>query len=509
MFGNFFNNFGHFLHPSHPNAPPPQHQPPAKAPPASQKAISNLPMVKVTADDILEVTNKECLICLEEQKIGAWACKLQCGHLFHRQCLVEWLEKHCTCPVCRFELETDDQSYEAERKKRMKKRKLRLRKDEINNKNLSQLRELAVTLNVNIAGCLDKQDVIERLVQSGHIEVTEGLPPMEMDESAFLALKVGELKHLLLSFGLPDRDLIEKSELRDKLLNSGRVVIKPDSKPPAHESDGDTHMAVDGSTSYPGRDMADHRTTNPPSSSSSGHVEPSLEHASSSGKYLTLLSDLQACSISEIRDLCARYHVDTAGCLDKQELVSRLATSPHVHILPTDGQLSAGADHLSTDSNEAEVSRNASPSRPPYSNLYDTVPSAQSTKSNAYDTLPSAPSTRSNAYDTLPSAQSSTHGGSTRVNAYDSLPSAPSSSHGSSRRYGDNSADPPRHAQGQEQADASDHRMALSDSLLADMSVREVKSIMQAFNVDSTGCIEKGEMVQRLRNSGHVRWVAD
>jgi Ca2+-binding EF-hand superfamily protein len=41
------------------------------------------------------------------------------------------------------------------------------------------------------------------------------------------------------------------------------------------------------------------------------------------------------------------------------------------------------------------------------------------------------------------------------------------------------------------------------------MSVREVKSIMQAFNVDSTGCIEKGEMVQKLRNSGHVRWVAD
>ena len=53
----------------------------------SKQAIDRLPMVKVTADDLLEVTNKECLICLEEQVLGAFACKLQCGHLFHRECV--------------------------------------------------------------------------------------------------------------------------------------------------------------------------------------------------------------------------------------------------------------------------------------------------------------------------------------------------------------------------------------------------------------------------------------
>jgi len=31
---------------------------------------------------------------------------------------MDWLERHCTCPVYRFELETEDARYETERKKR-------------------------------------------------------------------------------------------------------------------------------------------------------------------------------------------------------------------------------------------------------------------------------------------------------------------------------------------------------------------------------------------------------
>jgi hypothetical protein len=29
--------------------------------------------------------------------MGSKACKLPCGHLYHRECLEEWLLKHCTC----------------------------------------------------------------------------------------------------------------------------------------------------------------------------------------------------------------------------------------------------------------------------------------------------------------------------------------------------------------------------------------------------------------------------
>ena len=69
-------------------------------PPASKKAIRNLNIVQVTSDDLIEESNKECLICLDEQKIGSTSCKLACGHLYHQRCLTEWLQKSCTCEYC-------------------------------------------------------------------------------------------------------------------------------------------------------------------------------------------------------------------------------------------------------------------------------------------------------------------------------------------------------------------------------------------------------------------------
>ncbi len=56
-----------------------QHQPPRQqstasqyhnTPPASNRQVSSLPMVRITIDDLQEQSNKECLICLEEQKLG-------------------------------------------------------------------------------------------------------------------------------------------------------------------------------------------------------------------------------------------------------------------------------------------------------------------------------------------------------------------------------------------------------------------------------------------------------
>lgn len=336
-----FGALSDFFHLNHFAAPPAgQAASNTKAPPASKKALATLPMVKVTADDILEATNKECLICLEEQTIGSWACKLQCGHLFHKPCLVDWLEKHCTCPVCRFELETDDSAYELERKKRMKKRKLRLRRDEIQNKSIAQLRELAASLNINITGCLDKTELEDKLVKSGLIEITEGAPPLEMTETEFNQKSVGELRHLLLSFGLSDRNLLEKSEFRNKLKECGRIVFIPEEKSGGSDEDSDyvnvSPMLVEEGSSNP----------KPCAIGSSIHEE--LDTAS--GKYHTLLSDLQASSLTELKSLCAQFGVSTAGCIYKQDIVDRLVSCDAVRILPADQQLEAKADHLSLES---------------------------------------------------------------------------------------------------------------------------------------------------------------
>ena len=55
--------------------------------------------------------NECCTICLEDHVPGELAARLPCGHLFHKDCVVEWLRRHCVCPVCRYELPTDSVVY--------------------------------------------------------------------------------------------------------------------------------------------------------------------------------------------------------------------------------------------------------------------------------------------------------------------------------------------------------------------------------------------------------------
>lgn len=43
-----------------------------------------------------------------------------CKHSFHSDCLMKWLEKSSNCPLCRYDLPTDDADYE--RYKKQKKR---------------------------------------------------------------------------------------------------------------------------------------------------------------------------------------------------------------------------------------------------------------------------------------------------------------------------------------------------------------------------------------------------
>lgn len=46
-------------------------------------------------------------MCLIEQHVGDLAVVLDCGHAFHKSCLVPWLERNCICPACRLPLNPD------------------------------------------------------------------------------------------------------------------------------------------------------------------------------------------------------------------------------------------------------------------------------------------------------------------------------------------------------------------------------------------------------------------
>ena len=43
--------------------------------------------------------------------------------MFHDKCIEEWLNRHNTCPLCRYELPTDSREHENERNQRNQSRR--------------------------------------------------------------------------------------------------------------------------------------------------------------------------------------------------------------------------------------------------------------------------------------------------------------------------------------------------------------------------------------------------
>lgn len=83
------------------------------SPPAAKSAVLELPTVEIASEEEALV----CAICKDAVAVGEKAKKLPCGHGYHGDCIVPWLGSRNSCPVCRFELPTDDPEYEEEKKK--------------------------------------------------------------------------------------------------------------------------------------------------------------------------------------------------------------------------------------------------------------------------------------------------------------------------------------------------------------------------------------------------------
>eukprot|EP00299_Pterocystis_sp_00344_P011378 c5296_g1_i1.p1 GENE.c5296_g1_i1~~c5296_g1_i1.p1 ORF type:complete len:404 (+),score=89.77 c5296_g1_i1:41-1213(+) len=211
-------------HPSGPFAPPPRQQSP---PPASERAIRQLPTIKITEEDLIDESNGTCSICLDSHSISEIACRLPCGHLFHRDCVTEWLKQNCTCPVCRYELETDDPEFEKQRKLRMGRRRLRITERELRSKTVKQLRRLMIDLNISTVGCLEKSDMVSAIVHSGRVDIIRAPPPAEFTLHQLRLMNTHQLLDVMKRLGVTvDRSVVlEKEDVVQALVNSGRIIV--------------------------------------------------------------------------------------------------------------------------------------------------------------------------------------------------------------------------------------------------------------------------------------------
>lgn len=80
--------------------------------PATKSSIEGLE--KLRLDDLEEATIRQaspCVICLEQlDHFDAdqlmMVTRLPCSHLYHRDCIIEWLEKSHLCPLCQYPMPT-------------------------------------------------------------------------------------------------------------------------------------------------------------------------------------------------------------------------------------------------------------------------------------------------------------------------------------------------------------------------------------------------------------------
>lgn len=345
------------------------------APPASRKTIRQLPTVVVTPEDLVDETNRECCICLEENELGAKVARLPCGHIFHTHCINQWLTKHCTCPVCRYELPTDDSGYERGRKQRMALRKPRYAKYELQRMTVTELNELCRTIRLDkkprgffsvcsrkrqrgssdegisttSGNLMDKEDLIDMIMESGKIDVIAAPEPVEYDSISDLrSMGVGKLKKAMTAAGVffDAKDVVEKEDMVQIFVNSGRIVFAN-----PEQSDQKMEYTAYDATVEPTTTATETEALSPPSEQPDNPPSPSHSATSSQGgqtyntsppsntasysrveqTYTTPPSNATSSrflnrTVGELRQLAAEIGADISDCLEKKEMVDRIVS---------------------------------------------------------------------------------------------------------------------------------------------------------------------------------------
>ena len=76
--------------------------------PTDSAIVSELPETKIEDINKLDNDKKNCVICMEDFKNGDKSTNLPCLHMFHTNCIQNWLKTQNTCPICKYKLTQDN-----------------------------------------------------------------------------------------------------------------------------------------------------------------------------------------------------------------------------------------------------------------------------------------------------------------------------------------------------------------------------------------------------------------
>ncbi|XP_030227442.1 E3 ubiquitin-protein ligase RNF181 [Gadus morhua] len=89
-------------------------------PPAAAAAVRTLCVVVVSPEQADR--GLKCPVCLLEFEEQEAVRQMPCNHFFHSGCILPWLGKTNSCPLCRLELPTDNPEYEEFKKDKARRR---------------------------------------------------------------------------------------------------------------------------------------------------------------------------------------------------------------------------------------------------------------------------------------------------------------------------------------------------------------------------------------------------
>jgi len=91
------------------------------APPAAKASVAALRRFEASKE-MEDDPSQECVVCRDRFSSGQACTAMPCEHIYHDECLSQWLGVHNSCPMCRMELPTDDDEYERAKQHREERR---------------------------------------------------------------------------------------------------------------------------------------------------------------------------------------------------------------------------------------------------------------------------------------------------------------------------------------------------------------------------------------------------
>jgi len=219
-------------------------------PPASIDTLKKLPILELRAEDLKDPVNRECCVCLDNHEIGEKAVRLPyCGHVFHQECIHDWLQRKCTCAVCRFEYPTDDVEFEQQREERMKCSSPRFSRHQLVRMPFPQLLELIPDErdDADIQE-MSQVELVEHLIEIGAVDLINiPEPTMQYSMTELRKMSVFQLRKLMnKEAGVYfEKEVTKKEEMISVFIQSGRLHILEDGTSKAPQSQEDPGTAAE------------------------------------------------------------------------------------------------------------------------------------------------------------------------------------------------------------------------------------------------------------------------